>query len=166
MNEVDPNQAGWIVEALLPSVPPTLTAIAGFFVFHFLAMRRQRREEVRQACDAFKEGLSELTAACAKCWEVDAAVALTDGKVSEYKAKIFSCDLRIGTLKSAQPGFDTIATQYRTLKKAMDEYREASGWVSIEGEGRMSNKAHANALRSLSAKLGANADRRYFELYR
>lgn len=148
----------WWLEALIPSVPPTLTAVVGFFIFHKLAVRRQIREEVRQVCDRFKLSSQEIAKSSYEAWEKSGREAVDDGCVVIYKGNIFVADNIFHSLTAYSENFIKIKEYYSDLKRACDEKIEGETRVSIEDMSRTADRSYPTIIRKKLALLLRKVD--------
>lgn len=155
----------WIAQALIPSVPPTLTAIAGFYVFHKLAVRRQKREEIRQLCQKFRESLQDLSGAAEAAWGKAGDSAVKEGDIVKYKGKIFVADLYLSSIATYEPKFDSVKQQYIAYKRRIDEYSDEKERVSIESRERAPKPSYANVVRRMAGAVSNELDKAFKDIF-
>lgn len=165
---LEPMSTGWwwLLETLVPSAPPTIAAIVGFFVFHKLALQRQKREEVRQALENFRKSISELLEASTKCWEITGKKANSSGRVRKYKSKLTRSNLGLSALITYDPFFVEIKEKYRIYRSKLDEVSNEVSRDSIEGKSRKPYPLYGYILEANTLEIITCVDKMYARRYK
>lgn len=157
--------SSWLMQALIPSVPPTLTAVVGFYVFHKLAVRRQKREEVRQICQKFRDSLQELCNSAEKAWEKSGDSAVRDGDVVEFKGRIFLADINLNSIITHEVNFRPLKSVYIDFKRELDEINDDDLRLSIEDRQRPPRQEYAASIKRRAALVFNKVDSLFVEIF-
>ncbi|PCJ61511.1 MAG: hypothetical protein COA65_00695 [Rhodospirillaceae bacterium] len=109
------------------AILPTAMAGVGFYVFHKLAMRRQKRAEVFDTFRDLKMIIDDIDHLATIAWRKTGGDAVKDGGVVEIRRKIARCreDLRLLTMLDEK--FEVVANPLNDYRRAIDEELDDSG---------------------------------------
>ena len=101
-----------ILAPLLASSIPSSVAILGFGIFHFLALRRQKRSEIFELFGDIKSIADDIQVVASSAWRDAGQTAIQSGKVSEVRHKTTRCREEIRLLVAMEP--KPAATAFRS----------------------------------------------------
>ena len=109
------------IGAVIASAPSTITIIVGFFIFHYLASRRQTRDEIHQSILNTRQLVDELLEVAEKAWKEDGKTASESGSVQAVRRAVTAINIEVDYLCRQSSNFDESKKLLRALKASVDE---------------------------------------------
>ncbi|WP_420723929.1 hypothetical protein [Hwanghaeella sp. LZ110] len=111
----------------LPTAVPALVALVGFFVFHKLASKRQRKSEVFETFKNLKVDIDEICTLSGKLWRMNGKDAVESGEVTDLRQKLSRAREELRLLVNFEFVFNGCDEKYTNFKKCIDEEIDQSG---------------------------------------
>lgn len=116
-----PSKIDIILSGVSPSILPTSVGILGFYIFHKLASRRQRKTETYNIYCELKSNIDEICNLSRNCWKVDGASAVASGDIVVLRNKLSRTREDLRLLSEMEKVFEKCKDAFNTLKKTIDE---------------------------------------------
>lgn len=114
-----------ILWGAIDSFPSVITIISGFFIFHTLASRRQRRDEIFKIVEFIRGIIDEAVEDAKSAWVITGLDAVKQGHVFSLRARLIQISLEIDHLCEENKQFGEVQELFSEFRAAVDE-------VSIE----------------------------------
>lgn len=115
------------VAIFAPALPTTIVTIVGFFIFHLLAARRQRRDEIYKDVLELIRAINAVVAAGDSAWQMPGADAVKSGAISNVRFQFTQIGIVARHLQRMNTQFGQLDRPLRELKKNMDERFDDKG---------------------------------------
>lgn len=110
-----------IVYAIIESLPSIFVIISGFFIFHALASRRQKRDEIHKSIEYCRSSINDLLSVSEVVWSKNGKEAISSGGVLRVKSIFVNLSVEIDSLCGYSDEFNICKEPYRDLKMGIDE---------------------------------------------
>ena len=147
-----------------PSIFPSIVAAIGFYVFHLLALRRQKREEQHRFCENLKIIVQEISETASRSWAMNGKEAIQDGSIFKYKGLAFKAATQISTLCAQNKKYEALRSELTSLKKTCEESLDSGSRESIENKQRNADPAQEGAIAKASGKMLKAIDAAFLEI--
>jgi hypothetical protein len=122
MAEVDFSSA--IILALIQSAPSTLAVIAGFFIFHILASRRQKRDELFASATRVKDLADKAADELRDTWALSGKEATETGAVVKLRLLISHIANEYQQLCDQEKEFLDAKQAFQAFRRSADEFED------------------------------------------
>jgi hypothetical protein len=141
--------------------------VAGFFIFHWLALKRQRRQELTDSVNRLKDCISNCLEQGEKCWRKSGAEAIQSGEVVLLRAHLTQCSLGLEALTTREKRFAEVKPLMRALRKELDEKNAGSAnQTCVDDNTRPVNEGCSLSARASGRALARALDKTLADLHR
>lgn len=156
----------WI-ELFAPSLPSTVAIVAGFYAFHYFAVKRQKRQEIFEESKKLHNLVDECIEIAKESWKVSGKRAVEAGKVMHLRGKLMQLSTTAENLVEKQKRFGELNACIRAFRKAVDEEIDDQGkpLTTIDDQTRTESRMPFEAFES-SLKIRRTADRVFNRCYK
>lgn len=115
------------LSSFIESLPSVTTILVGFFIFHILASRRQRRDEIFKLVEFIRGAIDEAVDDAKCAWTSTGADAVKNGHVFSLRARLMLISLEIEHLCDQNKSFVAVRENFSRFRSSVDE-------MTVEGE--------------------------------
>ncbi|WP_273145968.1 hypothetical protein [Oceanicaulis alexandrii] len=115
--------------SLIESLPSVMVVICGFFIFHHLASRRQKRDEFFYWIKELRSHLDRTLTVADKAWKLSGKEAIESGAVHELRAALKRMSYDVNQISEYDAKYSDLKKPFLDLKRTLDEFQrpESSG---------------------------------------
>lgn len=169
---IEPPQKGWFDASIYaPTLPGIFVALAGLWVSHLLAAKRDRRKEVLDLCNSVKELLEEATKSAIEGWITDdlpkRRIAIID-----TKSKIQALGIAVTTLNKRSVGRFVLIKRFLEKRNSIDaiklvaDFRRTATGDPFEVPDRPASEGKIGNITSRRAAILVEIDDGFLYLYK
>ncbi len=111
----------YLVDTIVPTLPPTVVVVAGFFIFHKLAIRRQKHVEIFETFRDLKALINDINDVAAIAWRSRGNDAAQDGTAAEVRQKLTRAREDLRLLYALDEKFSVVRDSLNEFRTATDE---------------------------------------------